>query len=545
MRPEVAHRRIEAFGKRFGEAYLYLAYHAAFPLALTPDLLYRLWANFQRDIHGEVLNIPWIAVADLLLSSLCDEVGHELYEMEKEVRNALLSELKANPRFGTERINELSDFLLAYVRQQLDSPDIDTRDFAQAQRWTALAYTRPTEAAREIATALSRLKLEDTAEWVRMASLVETFAEPLTEFEPLLIYTRGMADFTRGNQEGTAAQFSKVRGQQHEVKVAGVRLNLPETIENKHQFLQNEKAISEAQSLNSLSFRESYQGTRILYVDNDADNLFIVQTILEEEGYRVEVENSSSLALPKIESSPPDLIMMEIVMSEIDGYELTERIRQNNLLPFIPILLITEHDQPSVVQGLDRGANDFIRKPVEVDELLARVRSLLRLKRAFDEREQIARQFNSTLQEQQIQGTLPNYQDHEEEFLKAIATRFGFSGKTWLIFLERFREKNTDSLDKDIAAYLEAELLEGTMDRAIPAIILRDRLKAICDKFEAEGCDFQGVTKGRWKIAKRWLREVLYPEWQPTSSSIASFNPSPASSLNSSANIPQEAQATS
>ena len=109
--------------------------------------------------------------------------------------------------------------------------------------------------------------------------------------------------------------------------------------------------------------------------------------------------------------------------------------------------------------------------------------------------------------------TLPNYEEHEEEFLKAIATRFGFSGKTWLVFLERFREKNTDRLDKDIAEYLEAELIEGTNDGANPATILRDRLKAICDKFEAEGCDFQGVTKGRWKIAKRWLREVLYPEW--------------------------------
>jgi len=109
--------------------------------------------------------------------------------------------------------------------------------------------------------------------------------------------------------------------------------------------------------------------------------------------------------------------------------------------------------------------------------------------------------------------TLPNYQEHEEEFLKAIATRFGFSGKTWLVFLERFREKNTDSLDKDIAAYLETELIEGTSDGANPATILRDRLKAICDKLEAEGCDFQGEKKGRWKIAKRWLREVLYPEW--------------------------------
>jgi DNA-binding Xre family transcriptional regulator len=230
MRTEVAHRRIEAFGKRFGEAHLYLAYHAAFPLALTPDLLYRLWANFQRDIHGEVLNIPWIAVADLLLSSLCDEVGHELYEMEKEVRNALLSELKANPRFGTSRINELSNFLLAYVRQQLDSPDIDTRDFAQAQKWTALAYVRPNEAARDIASALKSAYQQDRAELVRMASLVETFAEPLAEFNPLLVYARGMGNLARGDWKGAAVQFDAARGQRREVRIAGVSLPIPEQI---------------------------------------------------------------------------------------------------------------------------------------------------------------------------------------------------------------------------------------------------------------------------------------------------------------------------
>jgi len=75
MRPEVAHRRIESFAKRFGEAHLHLCYHGAFPLALTPDLLYRLRAKFKRDIHGQVLEIPWVAVADLLLSPLWDEAG--------------------------------------------------------------------------------------------------------------------------------------------------------------------------------------------------------------------------------------------------------------------------------------------------------------------------------------------------------------------------------------------------------------------------------------------------------------------------------------
>ncbi|MBW4574816.1 MAG: hybrid sensor histidine kinase/response regulator [Aphanothece sp. CMT-3BRIN-NPC111] len=131
---------------------------------------------------------------------------------------------------------------------------------------------------------------------------------------------------------------------------------------------------------------------RILVVDDSADNLFLVQTILEEEGYNILLAEDGRSALSQIEQSPPDLILLDVMMPGMDGYEVTQRIRQNNQLPFIPILLITAYDQPSVVQGLDTGADDFIRKPVEVDELLARVRSLLRLKHSVDERDQIARQ---------------------------------------------------------------------------------------------------------------------------------------------------------
>lgn len=230
MKPEVAHRRIEAFGKRFGEAHLYLAYHAAFPLALTPDLLYRLWANFQRDIRGKVLGVPWVAVADLLLSTLCDEVGHELYEMNGSVRNALLSRLKDDSNFGSQRLNELSDFLLEYVRQKIQSDDPDTRDFAQSQQWTALAYTQPSKAAHELALALSRAYQQDRVELVRMASLVETFAEPLAEYEPLLVYARGISNFARGDLQGAAAQLIEKLGQKPQVKVAGVILPIPDQI---------------------------------------------------------------------------------------------------------------------------------------------------------------------------------------------------------------------------------------------------------------------------------------------------------------------------
>lgn len=130
----------------------------------------------------------------------------------------------------------------------------------------------------------------------------------------------------------------------------------------------------------------------ILVVDDSPDNVFLIQTILEEEGYKISTAEDGPSALVLIEQSPPHLVLLDVMMPGMDGFEVTQRIRRNEQLPFIPILLITAYDQPSVAQGLDMGADDFIRKPVEVDELLARVRSLLRLKHSVDERDQIARQ---------------------------------------------------------------------------------------------------------------------------------------------------------
>ena len=82
---------VEAFCSHNGETHLQLACHAALPLGLTPELLYSIWANFQVDCYGNSLGIPWIATADLLLSNLCIEVGSGLYEMDRQVRHALLS----------------------------------------------------------------------------------------------------------------------------------------------------------------------------------------------------------------------------------------------------------------------------------------------------------------------------------------------------------------------------------------------------------------------------------------------------------------------
>jgi tetratricopeptide (TPR) repeat protein len=216
-------KRIEAFRNR-GDGHFFLACHAALPIALTPDLLYCLWANFQQDSHGNTLEIPWIAVTDLLLSSLCEEVGYNLYEMEAAVQQALMRQLQIDHRFGAERVRELADFVLAYVAQQSESPDSDLRDFAQAQKWRATAYTNPAEAAREIAAALAQLSLAEKTEWIRMAALLETLAEPLSSYRSLLIHAAAMADFCRGKEAEAAVKFREILGRADQVKVAGVNL---------------------------------------------------------------------------------------------------------------------------------------------------------------------------------------------------------------------------------------------------------------------------------------------------------------------------------
>ncbi len=108
---------------------------------------------------------------------------------------------------------------------------------------------------------------------------------------------------------------------------------------------------------------------------------------------------------------------------------------------------------------------------------------------------------------------LPKYEDHELEFLKAMATKFCFSNKTKLAFIQRLLEANSDLEDNDLAEVLERELLKGTRGGGNPANILRDRWVAIRKKLEEKGCDFNGVAKHHWKKAKQCLREEHYPEW--------------------------------
>ncbi|WP_019503752.1 hybrid sensor histidine kinase/response regulator [Pleurocapsa sp. PCC 7319] len=125
----------------------------------------------------------------------------------------------------------------------------------------------------------------------------------------------------------------------------------------------------------------------ILAVDDIPDNLLLVQLALEQEGHQVVLAHNGETALKQVKQAPPSLILLDVMMPGMDGYEVTRRIRQDKNIPFIPILLVTARAESSLVEGLDAGADEFVRKPFQIDELQARVRSMLRLKETIDQRE--------------------------------------------------------------------------------------------------------------------------------------------------------------
>jgi CheY-like chemotaxis protein len=116
---------------------------------------------------------------------------------------------------------------------------------------------------------------------------------------------------------------------------------------------------------------------RILVVDDLSDNRFLLQTVLETEGYRVDTAEDGTSALEKIQAVLPDLILMDVMMPDLNGYEVTQRIRQVLNLAEIPILIVTAYDDTVNPRGKALGVNGFIRKPIEFDQLLSQVDTLL------------------------------------------------------------------------------------------------------------------------------------------------------------------------
>jgi two-component system, sensor histidine kinase and response regulator len=117
--------------------------------------------------------------------------------------------------------------------------------------------------------------------------------------------------------------------------------------------------------------------SRIMVVDDSPDILSVTEAILFSAGYEVITSTQGLIALQIMTLMPPDLIVLDVNMPQIDGYEMTRRIRSNPEWDNVPILLFTALDRTQAALGLECGADDILGKPVSIDELLGKVSLLL------------------------------------------------------------------------------------------------------------------------------------------------------------------------
>ena len=128
---------------------------------------------------------------------------------------------------------------------------------------------------------------------------------------------------------------------------------------------------------------------RILVVDDDKRIAAAVRRALASEGYRVEVAHDGQSALNMARTSPPDLVVLDVMMPGIDGVEVCRRLREAGDDTAV-LMLTARADVPDRVAGLDAGADDYLVKPFAYEELLARVRSLLRRNQSGESGERLS-----------------------------------------------------------------------------------------------------------------------------------------------------------
>ena len=123
---------------------------------------------------------------------------------------------------------------------------------------------------------------------------------------------------------------------------------------------------------------------RILVVDDVRENVRLLQAVLEAHGYEVVSATDGQAALELAVSAKPDLVLLDVLMPQPDGYTVCRRLREQDETAVLPVIMLTASEGSEKTRSIEAGADDFIPKPFNRDELLTRIRSLLRIKRYHD-----------------------------------------------------------------------------------------------------------------------------------------------------------------
>lgn len=152
----------------------------------------------------------------------------------------------------------------------------------------------------------------------------------------------------------------------------------------------------------------------ILVVDDDPRSRKLLVGYLRAEGYRVEEAENGETALASAGALPPDLVLLDVMMPGMTGYEVCKRLKEAPATRLCQVMLVTALDgSPDRVEGLDTGADDFVSKPVRREEFLAKVRALLRVRRLLVELQDARESLAARNEELQLKKTLAQSLVHD------------------------------------------------------------------------------------------------------------------------------------
>lgn len=159
---------------------------------------------------------------------------------------------------------------------------------------------------------------------------------------------------------------------------------------------------------NNLDLELSRTG-KILVVDDNTANIDVMLTFLEMEGFDISIATSGSMALRVAKHDQPDLILLDVMMPNMDGFETCRKLKEEPATADIPIIFVTaKKETTDIVQGFQCGGVDYISKPYRQEEVLSRVKTHLQLRHLLETQKQLIHELNKALKEvKTLKGILP------------------------------------------------------------------------------------------------------------------------------------------
>jgi two-component system cell cycle response regulator len=185
---------------------------------------------------------------------------------------------------------------------------------------------------------------------------------------------------------------------------------------------------------------------RLLVVDDEQAILDLLRRRLEPLGYAVSVLQGGGRVVETARADPPDLILLDVMMPDLDGFSVCRAVKADPLIGDIPVILMTARSEvDSRIKGLDLGAHDYVAKPFETAELIARIRAALRVKHLQDELKEANKHLERLATSDPLTD-LPNRRTFDEQFFLAIerSRRSGDPVSVLMMDLDHFKQINDD-----------------------------------------------------------------------------------------------------